>query len=767
MAQTLAGCDIDVAAFPSVLTVTNFHGLDMLKETLPYIIPQSPLTSTLHQGFNYPEPLGRGQQRVLFNPDGTAGLIGCAQHGLAVPLPSPRWWGSPERMFHSAKDGTRPELAAISEGYVKVYVNNAGTNAAENPTTTKSTIYYNLCTVATNGAETCPSNYLTLGEFAVTDNPFIHITDLDDGEYNLKVYSNITTCSTTTCPPVRTDSADPLQIPFVVITSPPSVTITSTDMPYINSDTRTSHLHFQSNLPSRFSGRNTDTKYQSPTQTATAQTSATLAVYHTLFQVKAPWATTQNTWRSPIPDNDDGRAMYWLNIPENAAQGEYTFEVLTMLVSNYTTPNAACASAACSFECPSMCLSDFTNLANYDATKHPYMAYSSSPATRSFTYDPIPPEVEATCQVGEEKCSGVLYSKKSLSFSFSCTDSNAPCTFYCAIDGKPTLDPSAAAALPKGYTPCTSPAAVHAKASGSNTFTVYAVDAAGNKGDVSRPFTFYTDNTAPEVNFGGIAKRCLLDERYFVPDLHASGPASSSAAAFATNNIATGVGGHCLPDNGGNYGQASTGTEPDTQISGQYGSPTCTCGAYSIQTSASSSVLFAHNQGTFPSLMSADSDTSLNTYLGYYPKTIPDAGLEQVGDRQTGQQYLVDGTTLLNDSDQDFDIDTNAGSQSTGFMLYDVGIASNTSDDITSTNGMYDTVVQVDLDITREVYNLPSGKYGAVLATKKVNGNYYYHVLEATNSPNAQVNMVCKHPEIKNCIQSSQNPFQMDCGMLI
>lgn len=667
------------------------------------------------------------------------------------------------------------------------------------------------------------------------------------GEYNLKVYSKITTCSTTgaaTCPTTYSDSATPLEIPFVVITSPPEVSITSTQMPYINLDSRQSecparsveqqpqvsaklvaggttvsqqccwihrrctsgmfvidhpahkgyvsvvfkrqpdpllakhgpllclsadHAHFMSNMRSRFSGKNTDTAFVSRTQSATQQTAATLPVYHTLFQVKTPWTSSPNAWKAPFPDNDDGKASHYLNIGTSVAQGEYTFEVLTMLLSNFTTPSTACqAPATCSSACPSMCLSDFSNLATYKLNAdQTHVAYSAAPATYTFVFDTVAPTIEVDCQTGEGKCSGVLYDKKSLSFSFSCTDSNAPCTFYCAIDGKPTLDPSKSSGLGKGYTPCTSPASVHAKAMGSSTFTVYAVDAAGNSGDLSTPYTFYTDNTAPEVYFGGIAKRCQLDERYFVPDLSSAGPASTTANLVAGADTVTPIG-SCINSNGDHGAAGNLISQPDTAITGQYASTTCTCGTYSITESATATTQFTFNQGTYPGLMSADSDTSLNAYLGYYPKTVPDKGLEEVSKMQTGQQYLIDGVTLITDSDGAFDFSAgNGGVQSSGYMLYDVGTSLNTTDDITATGGMYDTVVQVDIDITREVYNLPSDKYGAVLATKKVNGNYYYHVLEATNSPNAQVNMVCKHTEIKNCLQSAQNPFQMDCGMLI
>mmetsp|Transcript_12051 Transcript_12051/g.33881 ORF Transcript_12051/g.33881 Transcript_12051/m.33881 type:complete len:761 (+) Transcript_12051:279-2561(+) len=743
VAGAAATCTLNtlVGSLPETMTVTNCVGCQLATTAAG----TKDANNYLKQGYNYPAALGYGQQRLWFTtagaiPTSTPGCTAAAGNGGFLAA-----FGAYTTWFSSAYDGNRPEKVAISDSYIKVFVNNGGYNALANPTSTKSTIYYSLCTVSTNGTATCPT-YQSLGEFYVTDNPFILVTDLIDGEYLLKVYSTVTTC--TSCPTVTSDSGTPLQIPFVVITSPPEPEITTTEVTYINADTKQGVLLFGSSTKSRWTGQNTDFAYSSST--------TTLAVYHSFFQVKAPWAFSG--WGSLIADNDDGKSMYAYNFGSTGTQGSWTFEVLNVLVSNYTTPGSVCSSAACSFSCPSMCLSDFSKLDTYNSDDG---AYSAAPTTRTFIYDYQLPTISTTCKTGN--CEGALYNRKTMEIEFSCTDNNAPCTFYCAIDGKPTLDPSKASSLSKGYTACSSPVTIHAKSSGSSTFTVYPVDAAGNVGDVSAPFTFYTDNTVPTVQFAGVAKRCLVDERYFIPDFTSSGPFTSSPST-ATNPGA--VGGICIPTSGSHGVAAASDTQPDTSISGQYGSTTCTCGTYSIATSSTTTV-FTYNQGTYPSLMTADTDTSLSAYLGYYPKTVPDKGLDQVSQGLTGTQYLIDGVTTISDSDGSFDFTSNAGSQSNGFMLWDVGTASNNTDDISMTNYMYDTIVQVDTDITKEVYNLDADKYGAVLASKSVNGAYYYHVLQATNSPTATVNMQCQHPEILNCIQSSTNPFQMDCGMMI
>eukprot|EP00951_Prasinocladus_malaysianus_P035423 scaffold365120_cov44-Prasinocladus_malaysianus.AAC.1 len=80
----------------------------------------------------------------------------------------------------SGYDGSRPEMAVISENYVKLYVNNGGYYSVANYDDIKSTIYYQLCTVGSDGTESCPATYLELGEYKITDNPFILINDLAD-----------------------------------------------------------------------------------------------------------------------------------------------------------------------------------------------------------------------------------------------------------------------------------------------------------------------------------------------------------------------------------------------------------------------------------------------------------------------------------------------------------------------------------------------------------------------------------------------------------
>ena len=72
--------------------------------------------------------------------------------------------------------------------------------------------------------------------FGIPD--FAMIYCLCQGEYVLKVYSHVTTC-TPNCPTVLSDSSTPLRVPFIVMTSTPTVSFTSSEMAYINKDTQT------------------------------------------------------------------------------------------------------------------------------------------------------------------------------------------------------------------------------------------------------------------------------------------------------------------------------------------------------------------------------------------------------------------------------------------------------------------------------------------------------------------------------------------------
>lgn len=731
-------CGLKLAAsYPSVMTITNCQACRLATTA-------GAAALTLEQGFNYPTALGENQKRLWYTAAGLGKTdFGCGLDGYSGVT---HW----TKFFNSAYDGMRPEKAVISDTYIKIFVQNGGTYAvSDTDSSQKTTFYYALCKVS-GTTVTCPT-YQSLGEFAYTDNPFILINNIADGEYVLKVYSKVTTC--TTCPSTLTDSSSPLQIPFIVMSTAPVVSITSTTSAYMSATTSTGTLTFKSSMKSRTSSKNTDsTTYPWP-------------LFQTYFQVKTTWDSV-GSWKSLSVDNDDGRGQYAYSL-SSAAQGTHTFNVLTVAASNYSLPGTVCSSVACSSACPSMCLSDFTKIGTYNK----YSTYSASAASFSFIYDSIaPPSPPVNCKSGE--CSGLLStSTKHMTFEFTCSDANAPCTFHCALDGKPTLDGTKTSSLSKGYTTCTSPAVVKPAAAGTRTFTVYAVDRAGNAGELSIPVSFYVDNTAPLVYFAGVAKRCLIKERYFVPDLGSSavGPTASSPSNNDGSQLTASSAGRCLDDGTYAFGSAGSITEPNTLISrATYGSLDCTCGTYQIKTSDSSGVYYTYNQATFPGPLTADSDSSLNSYadsdsslnyLGYYPTAVPDVGLFQVTNKVVPTQTLTDGTTAITDSDGSFDIT----GQAAGYMMYDAGTESNTTDDISTTGGMYDTVIQVPLDVTREIYNLDS-TYGAVLATKKVADSYYYHVLHATNSPVATVNLVCKHPEILNCVQSARNPFQMDCG---
>lgn len=157
------------------MTVTNCHGCGLPTNAAATTTVTG--SNSLQQGYNYPEPLGRQQQYLWFTSAAAVTIgMGCPAVTFAGTYSQ---FTERTTMYHTGYDGSRMELAAISENYVKIYVNNGGRAAMLYPTSLSSTIYYSLCTVASNGTETCPT-YIALGTFYPTDNPFILITDLED-----------------------------------------------------------------------------------------------------------------------------------------------------------------------------------------------------------------------------------------------------------------------------------------------------------------------------------------------------------------------------------------------------------------------------------------------------------------------------------------------------------------------------------------------------------------------------------------------------------
>jgi outer membrane protein assembly factor BamB len=101
----------------------------------------------------------------------------------------------------------------------------------------------------------------------------------------------------------------------------------------------------------------------------------------------------------------------------------------------------------------------------------------SAPVTVTWTVDTIPPTV--TLSSGPV---GVVNSR-SATFTFTSNESGA--TFKCSKNGKP-------------YATCTSPYTINNLPDGPQTFSVYAIDKAGNKG-TAKTWTWTVDATAPVV----------------------------------------------------------------------------------------------------------------------------------------------------------------------------------------------------------------------------------------------------------------------------
>ena len=136
------------------------------------------------------------------------------------------------------------------------------------------------------------------------------------------------------------------------------------------------------------------------------------------------------------------------------------------------------------------------------------------------------------------------------------------------------------------------------------------------------------------------------------------------------------------------------------------------------------------------------SGVEYNADQGYYATAI----------KGSDTQYLKDGVTKISEtsggSTSFSPIDDDGDSSGTSC---DNGGCTDDDDDIGKTNDLYNTVVQIKLDIQKEVYSLNSDEYGAILGAKLVNGKTYYNVLMSTNSPEATLNFQCTHSEISNC----------------
>ena len=154
---------------------------------------------------------------------------------------------------------------------------------------------------------------------------------------------------------------------------------------------------------------------------------------------------------------------------------------------------------------------------------------------------------------------------------------------------------------------------------------------------------------------------------------------------------------------------------------------------------------------------------ALESFGGYYPNTLRTTN--QANDIATGvantfYQTLADGSTQLFDQ-----------TIATGAKVYNPVDSQATGTQIADTSGsttdmLYDTVLQVPMDITDPVYDLTNNLsrsatdgYGVLLAARQVNGvavgttsygAYYYNVLYRTNAPSGTLNFVCIHNEMAN-----------------
>ncbi len=189
----------------------------------------------------------------------------------------------------------------------------------------------------------------------------------------------------------------------------------------------------------------------------------------------------------------------------------------------------ASPNAGATFEC-SLDDDDFTacqRFVSYDGIsggEHTFKVRASAggvvdptPATYTWVVDSTTPDTTIT-QSPESPSTSI-----SATFEFTSTEENS--TFRCKLDTGPAL-------------PCVSPRTYNALANGEHTFTVYAVDKAGNKDETPASRTFTVDAKGPDVTItahpdattssrnasfsfeskaANVTFRCQLDSRPLLP----------------------------------------------------------------------------------------------------------------------------------------------------------------------------------------------------------------------------------------------------------
>jgi len=167
---------------------------------------------------------------------------------------------------------------------------------------------------------------------------------------------------------------------------------------------------------------------------------------------------------------------------------------MTSYPQNLTNSTSAtfeftCNEASCTFECQlnnggwSSCVSPKTysglSDGNYEFDVRAIDSagnVDSTPATYSWTIDTIPPETTMTSYPQN------LTNSTSATFEFTCDEEN--CTFECQIDGG-------------SWETCTSPKTYTNLSEGSHTFSVRAIDSAGNVETTPASYSWAIDTTPP------------------------------------------------------------------------------------------------------------------------------------------------------------------------------------------------------------------------------------------------------------------------------
>jgi hypothetical protein len=307
-------------------------------------------------------------------------------------------------------------------------------------------------------------------------NPFVYLEGLDDGDHTLTVTCTENAFSiSTSLPADDTSDLTPLVFKWNVDTVDATIAYTSTEPAFVNTN----------DVPLSFMGSIAADSYVS-----------SIAWMCSI----EPQGATPNYKTCKCAN---GQACDATIFQKNDADG--TFEMMVKMTVTYIT------CAATNTYCGDITTREVVHTTTWVRdTTAPELVVTSSPAQKSVYFDGKTVKFEFACNAGEMTA----------------------CSYMCMVDGKNSAD-GTDDSRSKGPFTCTSGLKIAVKNTTTHSFTVMAMDEAGNTSPWTPLHMFYADGTPPEVRFTK-----MDDSQVFSADQLASG--ASYYSAKNDYNIATG-----------------------------------------------------------------------------------------------------------------------------------------------------------------------------------------------------------------------------------